>query len=66
MPEPRQYTAHKAWAAGGGGAIGPALAQIAVILMPRLEPAETALSIVLGAVLAAGSAYFATNRPKPR
>lgn len=63
-PRPSSMTATKAWAAGGGGALGAALAEILILLLPQLAPAQSALSIVLAAIVGAFITYWApANRP---
>lgn len=51
-------TQNKAWAAAGGGGLGAALAEVLVLLVPKLEPAEAALSVILATLLGAAAAYY--------
>lgn len=56
--KPLPMTATKAWAGGGGAALGAALSEILVLLLPRLAPAEVALNIVLSTLFAFAAAYL--------
>lgn len=60
MPE-SNATATKAWAAGGGGGVGAALAEIIVTLFPNWLPEtlETSITVILTAILAAAATYYA-------
>jgi hypothetical protein len=58
-------TVTKANFAAGGGALGAALAQIIVHLLPDLREVEAPLTIILSAVLGWVVTYLAPpNRPK--
>jgi hypothetical protein len=46
-----------------GGAVGAALAQILVHLVPELQPVEGALTILIGAILAVASGYLVKPDP---